>query len=55
MQLDVTLEEAVVIVNVLGSMPTQQGVFPLYQKLREQVEPQLKAVSEAQEQERQGR
>lgn len=36
--LKVSLEEAVAIVNLLGSLPTAQNVFPLYQKLRTQVE-----------------
>jgi len=38
-ELKVTLEEAVAIVNLLGSLPTQQGGYPLWMKLREQVEP----------------
>ena len=37
--LNVTLEEAVSIVNVIGSLPTHQGAHPLWTKLREQVEP----------------
>lgn len=40
-ELKVTLEEAVAIVNLLGSLPTQQGGYPLWMKLREQVEPLL--------------
>lgn len=39
--LTVTLEEAVAIVNVLGSLPTHQGAHPLWVKLRAQVEPML--------------
>lgn len=41
MNLEVTLEEAVAIVNLLGSLPTQQGGYPLWMKLKEQVEPHL--------------
>lgn len=40
-ELKVSLEEAVAIVNLLGSLPTAQGAFPLYQKLKSQVEPHL--------------
>ena len=40
-KLEMTLEEAVAIVNLLGSLPTAQGAFPLFQKLKEQVEPML--------------
>jgi len=40
-ELKVSLEEAVAIVNLLGSLPTAQGAFPLFQKLKEQVEPML--------------
>lgn len=40
-KLEVTLEEAVAIVNLIGSLPTSQGAFPLYMKLKEQVEPLL--------------
>jgi len=38
-ELKVTLEEAVAIVNLLGSLPTSQGAHPLWMKLKEQVEP----------------
>ena len=40
-KLEVTLEEAVGIVNLLGSLPTAQGAFPLFVKLKAQVEPLL--------------
>ncbi len=40
-ELKVTMEEAVAIVNLLGSLPTSQGAFPLYAKLKAQVEPLL--------------
>ena len=33
--------EAVAIVNLLGSLPTSQGGFPLWQKLKAQVEAQI--------------
>jgi hypothetical protein len=39
--LSMTLEEAVGIVNLLGSLPTNQGAYPLFLKLKEQVEPHL--------------
>ena len=39
--LEVTLEEAVAIVNLLGSLPTSQGGYPLWQKLKAQVEAQM--------------
>jgi hypothetical protein len=40
-KLEMTLDEAVAIVNLIGSLPTSQGAFPLYTKLKEQVEPLL--------------
>jgi len=40
-KLEVTLEEAVAIVNLLGSLPTAQGAHPLWTKLKVQVEPLL--------------
>ena len=40
-KLEVTLEEAVAIVNLLGSLPTSQGGYPLWQKLMAQVEAQV--------------
>lgn len=40
-KLEMTLEEAVAIVNLIGSLPTQQGAYPLWVKLKEQVEPLL--------------
>ena len=40
-KLEMTLEEAVAIVNLLGSLPTSQGGFPLWQKLKVQVEAQM--------------
>lgn len=39
--LSLSLEEAVAIVNLLGSLPTSQGGFPLWQKLKAQVEAQM--------------
>jgi hypothetical protein len=33
--------EAVAIVNLLGSLPTSQGGYPLWQKLKAQVEAQV--------------
>jgi hypothetical protein len=40
-ELKLSLEEAVAIVNLLGSLPTSQGGFPLWQKLKAQVEAQM--------------
>jgi hypothetical protein len=40
-ELKVSIEEAVAIVNLLGSLPTSQGAHPLWAKLKEQVEPHL--------------
>ena len=40
-EVKVTLEEAVAIVNRLGSLPTSQGAHPLWAKLKAQVEPML--------------
>jgi len=36
-----TIQEAVDIANILGQLPTQSNVHPLYVKLRTQVEAQL--------------
>jgi hypothetical protein len=38
-ELKVSLEEAVAIVNLIGSLPTSQGAHPLWIKLKAQVEP----------------
>ena len=38
-KLEMTLAEAVSIVNLLGSLPTSQGAYPLFEKLKAQVEP----------------
>jgi hypothetical protein len=40
-ELKVSLEEAVAIVNLLGSLPTAQGTWPIFLKLKSQVEPLL--------------
>jgi hypothetical protein len=39
--LTLTLEEAVALTNLVGSLPTSQGAYPLFQKLKSQVEPHL--------------
>jgi hypothetical protein len=36
-----TAQEAVDIVNTMGQLPTQSNAYPLYMKLRTQVEAQL--------------
>ena len=46
-KLEMTLDEAVAIVNLIGSLPTSQKAFPLYMKLKEQVEPLLPKPEEA--------
>ena len=46
-ELKVSLEEAVAIVNLLGSLPTSQGAHPLWQKLKAQVEAQMPPPEEA--------
>ena len=40
-ELKVSLEEAVAIVNLLGTLPTSQGAGPLWAKLKAQVEAQM--------------
>ena len=49
-KLEVTLQEAVAIVNLLGSLPTSQGGYPLWLKLKEQVEPILPKPEDVTEQ-----
>ena len=46
-ELKVSLEEAVAIVNLLGSLPTSQGAWPLFEKLKSQVEPHLPKPEES--------
>jgi hypothetical protein len=46
-ELKVSIEEAVTIVNLLGSLPTSQGAHPLWAKLKAQVEPMLPKPEEA--------
>jgi hypothetical protein len=46
-ELKVTLEEAIAIVNLLGSLPTSQGAHPLWLKLKAQVEPLLPKQEES--------
>ena len=40
-KLEMTIEEAVAVVNLIGSLPTSQGAHPLLVKLKEQIEPLL--------------
>lgn len=47
-KLEMTLEEAVAIVNLLGTLPTSQGGYPLWLKLKTQVEPLLPKPEEKQ-------
>ena len=49
-KVEVTLQEAVAIVNLLGSLPTSQGGYPLWLKLKEQVEPMLPKPDDVTEQ-----
>ncbi len=46
LKVSLTLEEAVAIVNLLGSLPTAQGAHPLWAKLKAQVEPMLPKAEE---------
>jgi len=46
-KLEMTLEEAVAIVNLIGSLPTAQGAHPLWIKLKAQVEPLLPKQEES--------
>lgn len=46
-KLEMTVEEAVAIVNLIGSLPTSQGAHPLWVKLKNQVEPLLLKPNEA--------
>jgi hypothetical protein len=39
--LTLTAQEAVDIVNIMGQLPTQSNAYPVYVKLRIQVEAQL--------------
>jgi len=49
MEFDVTKEEAVFIINTLGSLATQAGAFPLWVKLQQQYNnPPAPAVEEVQ-------
>jgi hypothetical protein len=45
-ELKVSLEEAVAIVNLIGSLPTAQGAWPLFERLKAQVEPHLPKPAE---------
>ena len=45
--LTLTLEEAVALTNLVGSLPPAQGAYPLFQKLKSQVEPHLPNEKEA--------
>ena len=45
--LEMTLEEAVAIVNLLGTLPNNQGAGPLWTKLKAQVEPLLPKPEES--------
>tara|TARA_R110000868_G_scaffold178231_2_gene417806 strand:+ start:43 stop:198 length:156 start_codon:yes stop_codon:yes gene_type:complete len=45
--LTLTIEEAVALTNLVGSLPTAQGAYPLFQKLKSQVEPRLPKEIEA--------
>jgi hypothetical protein len=43
-KLEVTLEEAVAIVNLLGTLPTKVGAWPLVIKIKAQAEPQVPQI-----------
>jgi len=46
--LTLTAQEAVDVINIIGQLPTQSNIHPLYVKLRTQVEPQLPKPEETQ-------
>ena len=46
-EVKLTLEEVVALTNLVGSLPTSQGAYPLFQKLKSQVEPHLPNEKEA--------
>lgn len=46
-KLEMTLEEAVAVVNLLGSLPTSQNAHPLWVKLKAQVESQIPKPEES--------
>ena len=39
--LTLTLEEAVALTNLVGSLPTAPGAYPVFHKINSQVEPHL--------------
>ena len=39
--LNLTAQEAVDVVNIIGQLPTQTNAYPLFQKLKAQVEAQI--------------
>ena len=41
LNVSLTLSEAVALTNLVGSLPTSQGAWPLFEKLKAQVEPHL--------------
>ena len=49
-ELKLSLEEAVTITNLIGSLPTSQGAWPLFEKLKAQVEPHLPKSEEVSKQ-----
>jgi len=49
LNVSLTLSEAVAIVNLIGSLPTSQGAWPLFEKLKAQVQPHLPKPKEKSE------
>jgi len=49
-ELKLSLEEAVAIVNLIGSLPTSQGAWPLFEKLKAQVQLHLPKSEEVSKQ-----
>ena len=47
-ELKLSLEEAVAITNLIGSLPTNQGAGRLWEKLKAQVEPHLPKAEQPQ-------
>jgi hypothetical protein len=46
LNVSLTLSEAVALTNLVGSLPTSQGAWPLFEKLKAQVEPHLPKAAE---------
>ena len=50
LNVSLTLSEAVALTNLVGSLPTSQGAWPLFEKLKAQVQPHLPKSEEVSKQ-----